>query len=241
MDFAGEIKKIKNTKPSEASFKKMSGLISEMIVQASVNWAGKLYNHPKFIRLAGLRAKDQTEQDRILNELVIAPLTLLMITLEAPDIDQPRDYREFLKMIRDEIPKAHIRYLKSLGIEKKYLRLWEKLIKMRYEEYKGERVKARQAMMEYESGLGELTISELDGINKVVPAFLVAVGCHQHICRGKGLKNEALFKMIMKKLSRFYVEYRVMVEGGKITLDKKIRMKFSHLTRDVKESLGFKD
>ena len=37
--------------------------------------------------------------------------------------------------LEKRIPKAHVDYLRSLGVAVKHLRDWERLIAMRYEEY----------------------------------------------------------------------------------------------------------
>ena len=41
----------------------------------------------------------------------------------------------------------------------------------------------------------------------------------------------------MKKLSRFYVEVRITMEGGKIPSQLKARMKLRHFWNDLKEEL----
>ena len=42
----------------------------------------------------------------------------------------------------------------------------------------------------------------------------------------------------MKELSRYYVQIRIMKEGGEIKGILKLRMKFRHFWRDLKEELG---
>jgi hypothetical protein len=60
----------------------------------------------------------------------------------------------------------------------------------------------------------------LDGLSKIqllVPLQAVAIGCHHHVCRGDTGGRDDLFKLTLKSLSKFYVELRIRLEGGKIT------------------------
>jgi hypothetical protein len=40
---------------------------------------------------------------------------------------------------------------------------------------------------------------------------------HHHVCRGDTKGHDELFKLTLKSLSKFYVDFRVRLEGGKIT------------------------
>lgn len=237
MDPQEEIEQLKKEGFSADSLPKMAKATAAMLDQGAIGFVAKVFNDPKFQKLAEFEKRGQLEKDRIFNELIIAPLTLFMLTLEAPDIRQPEEFRDYLLTVRDEIPKTHVEYLKSLGIEKKHLADWEKLIKMRYEEYRQDKLEARGAMMEFEAGEKgrDLTSVDLEEINLFLPAFTVAVGCHQHICRGKTKGKDELFKYMVENLSRFYTEFRVAVEGGKITPWQKAKVKFRHFWNGLKE------
>jgi len=236
MDIASEVKKLKERGPDRPiAMAKMTKLLAAMLDKAAVDWVGKIFWDKKFQQLADFDKLSQAEKDRIFNELIIAPLALFMITLEAPDLNQPKDFRNYLQTVRDEIPKAHTETLKSMGIDKKYFADWEKLIKMRYEEYSEEKLDARKAMMEFESQGKALQTSDLDGVNLVLPVFTVSVGCHGHICRGNTKGKDELFKYLNKQLSRFYVEFRVLVEGGKINSVTRVKMKLHHFWNDLKD------
>ena len=50
-----------------------------------------------------------------------------------------------------------------------------------------------------------------------MPVQAVAIGCHNHLCRGNAAGQDDLFKRILNSLSKFYVEFRIRLEGGKIT------------------------
>src|SRR3989339_1076489 len=183
----------------------------------------------------GLNEMVQLEQDRILNELILAGITVIMLTLEAPDLRINRDFKEYFRLLKDEVPKAHLTQLKEMGIEKKHVKLWKKLIEMRYDEYAQDRLKARSAAMEYDSRKKDLTSKDLDDIHLFLPAFTVAVGCHHHICRGKTEGKDLAFKYLMKKLARFYTMMRAAMEGGHLTPIGRARIATRHFVNDVKD------
>lgn len=234
MDIDKKIQELKQKGPGSLPLPQMAKLLAAMLDKASIGWVSKVFYDKKFQRLADFERIGQKEKDRVFNELIIAPLTLFMITLEAPDINQPPNFRDYLLIVRDEIPQAHVESLKSLGIEKKHLKLWKKLIKMRHEEYSQSKFEAREAMMEYESQDKEMTLTDLDGINLFLPVFTVAVGCHRHICRGKTAGKDPLFKYLIKNLSRFYSEFRAITEGAEITPWKRFKIKARHFWNDLR-------
>jgi len=75
---------------------------------------------------------------------------------------------------------------------------------------------------------------DLDGLSKIqllVPVQPVSIGCHRHICRGNTAGQDALFKHIIKSLANFYVELRVRLEGGEITLVTRARVALKRTLR----------
>lgn len=242
MNLDEETKKLKKRGPNNPiPLPKMAAILAAGLDRAAVQWGFQTYWNKKFLKLAGIDNLNQTEKDRIFNELILAGETLIMLTLEAPDLRHDEDFREYLRLIKDQIAEAHIDELKNLGVESVHRKLWKKLINMRYEEYAKSKITAREAMMEYEAKEKELEVKDLEGISLTLPPFTVAVGAHKHIVRGKTKGRELLFKLIMKKLSRFYVQIRIMLEGGKISPVLKARMKIRHLWRDLKENLGMEE
>jgi hypothetical protein len=117
------------------------------LAQASAQSAFKLFRERRFRQLARLDELSQTEEDRIFNELVIAFLMVIVLLLEAPDLRAPREFREYLKDLKDKLPAAYVKILKDLGVKKKHLREWDKLMAMRYDEYARDRHSVRSAAM----------------------------------------------------------------------------------------------
>lgn len=197
---------------------------SVALAQSAANKAFKLFQDKKFRTLANFSDLPQIEQDRIFNELVLAGLIMIMLTLEAPDLRVPEDLKTYFISVKDQVGWEYIQQLTRLGIEKTYIKDWEKLIKMRYEEYSSDKSQAREAAMEIESKDGGLSPEKMSGITLMLPVNVVAIGCHHHICRGKTNGRDELFKIILKWLGRFYLEVRVPLEGGKIDWKSKARV-----------------
>ena len=140
-----------------------------------------------------------------------------MLVFDAPDLRVADEYRDFLAGLNKRLPQAHVQSLRDLGIEAKYLQEWEKLIAMRYEEYARDRHDVRAAAMELESKERSLNMDTLSKIQALLPVQTVAIGCHHHICREKTAGKDNLFKLILQSLTRFYFEFRMKIEGVKIT------------------------
>jgi hypothetical protein len=199
------------------SLDQMAETTAAGLSQAAASASFQLFKDKRFGKLAGFDRLSQTEQDRIFNELVVANLVLIMLAFEAPDLRVADESRDYLTGVKKRIPKAYVQNLKDLGIETKYLRDWEKLIDMRYEEYARDRHDVRAAAMELESKERSLNMDTLSKIQVLVPVQAVAIGCHHHVCRGETKGKDDLFKLILQSLSRFYFEIRLKIEGVRIT------------------------
>jgi len=201
----------------------MAGVTAAALVQASSHHAFELFNDREFRRLTGFASLDQVEQDRIFNELVVAYVVLIILVLEAPDLRVPPEFRDYLTTLKEMVPKAHIDSLRTLGVESEHLRVWEKLISLRYEEYAKDRHEVRSAAMHLESREKTLDLDDLSKIQLLVPVQAVAIGCHHHVCRGETDGRDELFKLTLRSLSRFYADIRIRLEGGKITFMMRVR------------------
>ena len=204
-------------RPPFKSPEELAEATAAMLAQAAANYACHVFNEKEFGRLAGLEELVQVEQDRILNELVVAYLILVTFVLRAPDLRVDDEMRRYFADLKERIPKAHVEYLRSLGVKAEYLRDWETLIAMRYDEYARDRHDVRAAAMQLESSERPLDTEALSKIQLLVPVQTIAIGCHHHICRGNTDGREDLFRSTLASLSKFYLEMRVRFEGGKIT------------------------
>jgi hypothetical protein len=209
----------------------MAGATAAGLVEAAAHHAFGLFRNNEFRRLAGFDTLDQVEQDRIFNELLVAYLVLIMLVLEAPDLRVPPEFRDHLLGLKELIPKAHIDSLRTLGVESEHLRVWEKLISMRYDEYAKDRHEVRSAAMQIESTEKPLDFDDLSKIQLLVPVQTAAIGCHHHVCRGDTNGRDELFKLTLNSLSRFYLDIRIRLEGGKITFMTRARLALKRMTR----------
>ena len=208
------------------------------LVKAASGSAFKLFQDRQFRRLAGFEQLNQTEQDRIFNELVVAFVVLIMLVLEAPDLRATAEFRRYLSELNKKIPKAHIDYLRASGVEKKYLSDWENLINLRCEEYARDRHDVRAAAMEIESAGKRLDLGDLSKIQMLVPVQAVAIGCHHHICRGDTAGKDDLYKMTLGSLSRFYVLIRVRFEGDKLSPMTRVSAALKRILRRMRTGSG---
>lgn len=230
MNLQEEIKKMKERgRNNPPSIQKMMYITTAALVEGASQNAFKLFQDSKFRKLADFDVINQTEQDRIFNELVLAYLIILMFIFEAPDLRIDVPLKEYFLVVKDNIPKAYINKLKELGIEKKYLSDWERLIDMRYKEYSKDKLELRGVAMDIETKDSTLTTDKLNDIQLLLPVQTVAIGCHHHICRSKTEGKDELFKLILHFLSKFYVEIRITAEGGKITFWKKLFVKMKRV------------
>src|SRR5262245_34065684 len=215
--------------PEFESLDQVADATAAELAQAAAASAYELFCDQQFRRLAGFERLSQAEHDRIFNELVVAFLVLLMLLLEAPDLSVAREFQDYLTGLNKRIPKAHVEQLRTLGVETDHLRDWEKLIAMRYDEYARDKHDVRAAAMQIESSEKNLNMDSLSKIQLLVPLQAVAIGCHHHVCRNDTDERNELFKLTLTSLSKFYVELRVRLEGGRITPLSRARMALRRL------------
>ncbi len=187
------------------------------LVRVAAQQAFGLYQDKEFRRLANFKILSQVEQDRIFNELIVSYTGLIMLMFEAPDLRVPSEFRDYLLVLKEKIPQAHLDHLRSLGVEDEHLQVWKKLMDLRYEEYTKDRHEVRAAAMAIQSSEKPLDLEDLSKIQMLVPVQTVAIGCHHHVCGGMTQGRDDLFKLILRSLSRFYADTRIRMEGGKIT------------------------
>jgi hypothetical protein len=187
------------------------------LVQVAAHQAFGLFHEKEFRRFVSFDIISQVEQDRIFNELVVSYVVLILLILEAPDLRVPREFRDYLLALKEKIPQAHLDHLRKLGLEGEHLQGWEKLMDLRYGEYAKDRHEVRAAAMEVESSGKALNLDDLSNIQMLVPVQTVAIGCHHHVCRGDTKGRDELFKLTLRSLSRFHVDIRIRLEGGKVT------------------------
>jgi hypothetical protein len=219
--------------PAFESLEQMAEVTATGLSQLAAASAYQLFCDKEFRQMAALGRLTQGEQDRIFNELVVAFIVLIMLLLEAPDLRVPPELRNYLADLNKRIPEAYVANLKTLGVKTNHLRDWEKLISMRYEEYARDKHEVRAAAMQIESAEKSLDLDGLSKIQLLVPVQVVSIGCQHYVCRGNATGQDDLFKQSLKSLSKFYVELRIRLEGGKITPLTRARVKLKRLLQSL--------
>jgi hypothetical protein len=77
---------MKTNEPIFESLDQTADTTAAGLARAAVGAAFELCRDKRFRRLAAIEQSNQAEQDRIVNELVVAALVLIMLLLEAPDL-----------------------------------------------------------------------------------------------------------------------------------------------------------
>jgi hypothetical protein len=203
----------------------MEKSLTSNLDQKAIKWAHKIYWDKRFLEEAKIKNLNQTEKDRVFNELIVSVEILIMATLKMAGHEETTN----------EIAKVHSEFMKELGIEKVYRDTWKKLINMRFEEYERSKNDARMAMIEFESKEKDITSSDVGEINMLIPPFEIATICHKHILRGKTKGNDDLFKFIFKNMSRFYMEVNFVIAGKNVSYFAKNKVRLRHLWNDFKE------
>lgn len=224
---------MKTNEPTPESLDQMADVTAAGLAQAAAGSAFGLFRDKRFCRLAGFEQLSEAEQDRIFNELVVASVALIMLLLEAPDLRVAGEFQGYLAGLSKKIPGAYVDHLRTLGVGTNHLQDWEKLIALRYDEYARDRHDVRAAAMQIESSENSLDLDGLSKIQMLLPVQAVSIGCHHHICRGKTDGQDDLFKLTLKSLSRFYVELRIRLEGGRVTRLTRMRVALKQIVRRI--------
>jgi len=200
------------------SIEDLAHATADKLAEAAAHCAYQIFSDKQFRALACFDQLDHTEHDRIFNELLVSSLLLIMLTFEAPDLDVPNDYHEYLKQLAEDIPRAHIRALRKLGVEQEHLDIWDQLIRMRYEEYQQSRLRIRAAAMEWQELERELDADGLGRIALMLPVEVIAIGCHTHICRSQTDGRDELFKVQLRAFAKFFIHIRLLTQGRRVTV-----------------------
>lgn len=212
MDIEKELERLREREDNPPAPGEMARLFAAILSQLVAQRAFELFRDKKFRKLTRFVDLEQTEQDRIFNELVVSGLILTIFLCESPDMRVEEDFREYLGMVKDAIREAYVEQLAALGVEEVHLKEWETLIGLRYDEYVKGKLEVRQVAMDIESQKSDLTTDSMDRIRQRLPVQTVAIGCHDHICRGETNGRDDLLRLIVQWLGRFYGELKTRIE-----------------------------
>lgn len=166
--------------------------IAEKLVGLTSQSSFNFWQQKDFRGLVNFDSISQTEQDRIFNELVVTGIVFLMFILDSfvENIDVT-EKKIVMSKVRDKIPDGYLKTLADIGIDRKFRRIWKKLIDMRLREYLDNRRYAKEEVMFAEKFKGKEELKD-----SWARIETLAIGCLFHIRRGKGKTEDHLWKML---------------------------------------------
>jgi len=155
---------------------KLARNITEMVANDSF----KFFQTKDFVEMSNLKSFEQTEQDRIFNEIVVSGLALAILMFETlGKITEDERLKQYYMESKTETESRYGNWLKELGSEPEFADSWKPLIRMRTDQYQKDYKKYKK---------------EFDDRAKKNPwIFIVAIGGYDHITRGKGKPKDPLF------------------------------------------------
>ena len=154
--------------------------ITEIIAQESF----KLFQDKKLRKLTNFEEIDQTEQDRIFNEIVVTGISLAILMFETLAKMASGSVKQHYLELQIETASRYSNWLKEMGTPQDLADIWKELIKLRTDEY-------RKDYEEYKDQIGSPWQTN--------PwLFVVAIGGFHHITRGKGKPSDELFKIVIQ-------------------------------------------
>lgn len=167
--------------------------------------AFKMFKSEDVRKLLNFNQVNKVEQDRFFNEMAVTNIIMLMLILDKQIAEaDPGERKEYLKALREKVPKFYLAFLGKIGIPKKYVNIWKKLIDLRYDEYDKDTLEWRQTFM---------NINHEVAMNKGVLIFqTLSFGLFNHLRRGKVDPEDELYKYV--KASLFPVYKRLIRKIG---------------------------
>lgn len=155
--------------------------IAKQITKDIASSAFKLFRNKKFRKYSILDSFDQTEQDRIFNEIIISAFALADLFLETI-LEDPKNNQDFFGELKVELLSAYRNLLIEIGSKKEDSDLFKTVIQMRAKEYREDYQKNKK---------------DLPAEKAIAWPFVVAIGGYDHIKRGKGSPEDPLFPMFL--------------------------------------------
>lgn len=182
-------------KNHDKEISKMFMQSGQHLAQVVASSAFEFWQRKDFRLYVNFQSLSQTEQDRMFNELEVSVLGLFTLSLDYAISIAKEEYKKLLKTLQREIRYGFIKLFSDLGIEKKFLEQWEKLIDMRFKEYYED---LKTAMKESSAW------DELKGDEEMRQTWArietITIDCLTHIKRGDVKKDDPLWKLLRKWL-----------------------------------------
>lgn len=168
--------------------------IVKNITETIANDSFRLFRDNKFRKLVDFEAKEQTEQDRIFNEIVVSGISLAVLmfdTLAKINERNNEKAEQFFLHAKMEMRNYYCNWLKSMGVDNNLTDIWKKLIDLRVAEYQKDK---------------ERYLKKEDLTKGNIWQHIVAIGGYDHITRGKGEPEDELFKIFIHFIDKMAQE-----------------------------------
>lgn len=169
----------------------------KFIPQIIANGSFDFWKSKDFQKLVNFDNVSQTEQDRIFNELEVSVLGLFILKyshLEKQAIDS------FLEL------------MKEVGIEKKHLNTWKKLIDRRLKDY----MEHYQIALDQTEKFKELNEVETRVIWSRIET--ITIDCLSHIRRGDPIEGDPLWKLLREWFLMLDLAFEKIMNDSKINI-----------------------
>lgn len=142
----------------------------------------KFFRDENFKKLVNFSGLEQIEQDRIFNEIVVTGISLAILMLEALSKLTSGEKSDYMAALKNKMDEEYSNILRGFGtgIEEYHLDMWQKLIKMRCDEYRRDYREMYKEFSEPKERNGAISVTAIGGL--------------RHIRRGKTNPQDELFK-----------------------------------------------
>ncbi len=159
------------------------------LTQMFLGEAFRRFKDERFRSYLGFHKLDQTEQDRIFNELVVTAMLLLKKGIDGlvPFIIPER--KPHWQLVQEQILVEFYKFLRGLGIPNQFYEIWKKLVALRIKEFDACRLETEFWLRDEKilfCGIGPSTVQTR--INTI------AVSSLSHLTRGKAKEGEPVIK-----------------------------------------------
>ena len=164
--------------------------IAKMIASESF----ELWQRKDFRFYVDFENQDQTEQDRIFNELEVSLIGLYVLRLDQAIVGVPEEIVIAFKALRASIQEGFLKLLEDKGVDNKFVKQWKVLMDLRLKEYR------EHLKYVLEESLKDKNFREKDAELRSTWARVetMKIDCLTHIRRGKFDEKDPLWKFLTK-------------------------------------------
>jgi predicted transport protein len=166
----------------------------ERIAQMIASEAFELWQRKDFRIYIEFHKLDQTEQDRIFNELEVSLIGLYVLRLDQAIQNAPQEKAIAFKALKAGIQEGFLKFMGDQGVEQKFVNQWKLLMDIRLKKYR-EHLKIAMKMSEKDKNLKGKD-------SNLRPAWArvetIKIDCLSHIRRGKFDQHDPLWKFLTK-------------------------------------------